>query len=421
VTRDIKRLLCRKMPGTQANKVLRERVSPPSAASLTVEVAADANDLLARLPAWEKLCKDPLERNIFLEPWQFLPAVKAFGESKTSLFLFVYRKPPTTLPDRELIGFFPFEQKRQLRGLPARIISAWEHPHSFLSTPLLHTEYATQAWSTLIDWAQRHPQVSTLLRFPLLLTEGPSHAALLEVLHRDACIHLAVEHYARAVLQHKKPPNGGCDRSAAFPTDTNKELRRQRRRLGELGRIEFRTLRLDDDPLPWIEQFLVLEASGWKGVAESAIGSRRNETQYFRTICREGHRRKQLHVMGLFLDGKPIAMKLNFETGKVGYAVKICYDETYKDYSPGIQLELEYLTYFQTQSGLTLVDSCAVPDHPMINRLWKGRRAIADFVISPRRTKGNLQLAAYMALRSLKRSMGRSRSRREPEINDSRS
>jgi hypothetical protein len=118
-----------------------------------------------------------------------------------------------------------------------------------------------------------------------------------------------------------------------------------------------------------------------------------------------------MSMMGLFLDGIPIAMKLNFITGDVGYSLKIAYDEKYKDYSPGIQLEFEHLSYFETQSSLKLVDSCAVPDHPMINRIWKGRRAISDFVISPRITKGDLQLAAYMTLRSLKRSMGPRRSK----------
>jgi hypothetical protein len=90
------------MLGTQAKNVPKERLFRRSAATVTVELAADANGLIRHLGAWETLCKDPLERNVFLEPWQFLSAVDAFGDGKESLFLFVYRKPPTTLSDREV-------------------------------------------------------------------------------------------------------------------------------------------------------------------------------------------------------------------------------------------------------------------------------------------------------------------------------
>ncbi len=35
------------------------------------------------------------------------------------------------------------------------------------------------------------------------------------------------------------------------------------------------------------------------------------------------------------------------------------------------------------ESGITLVDSCAIPGHPMIENIWRDRIKVADVMIAP--------------------------------------
>ena len=369
----------------------------------SVQVATSVEELRRYEADWETLAAVAAEPNVFLEPWHFLPAVEAFGAGKRSLFLFVYATMPGPQPKPELIGFFPFECTRGLRGIPARVLTAWRHEYSSLSTPLVHRDHAHQAWSALIAWAAARPQGASLIEFPSLLAEGPSYRALVDTIHAGHLISATIEHHTRAQLERLPDPRS--PHPEGLSSGARKELRRQRRRLAESGRLDLRKLGPSEDPQPWIDQFRALEASGWKGKDGTAFSCRAESDRYFQTICRNGFGRGRLQMLGLFLDARPIAMKCNFASGRVGYTLKIAFDEAYSAYSPGVLLELDGIDHFLQQDALDRLDSCAIPDHPMINRLWPGRREIVDLVFSPGGSRGNLQIGAYALLRSLKRSI----------------
>ena len=60
---------------------------------------------------------------------------------------------------------------------------------------------------------------------------------------------------------------------------------------------------------------------------------------------------------------------------------KIAYDESHARASPGVQLVLHMTQELLGEPGLASVDSCAQPDHPMIDRLWRERLPIADRLV----------------------------------------
>ena len=71
-------------------------------------------------------------------------------------------------------------------------------------------------------------------------------------------------------------------------------------------------------------------------------------------------------------------------TGGVEFLWKIAYREDVARYSPGVLLVLD-ITEAQGRSGrAATVDSCAVPDHPMIDRLWGGRIRLCDVAVALR-------------------------------------
>jgi hypothetical protein len=196
-----------------------------------------------------------------------------------------------------------------------------------------------------------------------------------------------------------------------------KELRRQRRRLGEQGCLKTGVLQPDDEVGPWLEQFFALEASGWKGQEGTALGGDPAQRGYFEEIARAAHARGRLMLLGLFLDGKPVALKCNFLARPGAFAFKIAFDERFNRFSPGVQLEIDNVQAMHERAELQWMDSCAKGKHFMINRLWSGRRAVAHTFIATGKAPGDLVVSSLPLLRWLKRKLVR----RQADVLDSES
>ena len=71
-------------------------------------------------------------------------------------------------------------------------------------------------------------------------------------------------------------------------------------------------------------------------------------------------------------------------TGDALFAVKIGYDESLRQGTPGVLLLADLATWFHEHTDADLLDSCAVPDHALINRLWPDRRDLTTLVLPAR-------------------------------------
>ena len=383
---------------------LARPLTPGPTQPFWVEVVESAAALESHRAAWQALAQNALEPNAFYEPWMLLPAIEAFAAKQQLLFALVYRKDPARPkgPPR-LCGFFPFEARRRFKRVPLRVLYLWRHLHCFLCTPLLEKEHAREALETMLAWARKDARGAGLLDFPLVHGDGPFQRLLVELVNEQKCSAFTEECYHRALIERGPDFEGYL--ALSMSGGNRKELRRQRRRLTELGRFEARTLQ--DDVESWIEHFLTLEAQGWKGDEKTALGSSAAERAYFAAIARAAFERKQLAMLGLFLDDRPIALKCNFLSGDGGFAFKIAYDESFAKYSPGVQLELDNIQFLHEHKTLRWMDSCAVAKHFMINRLWRERRAIQSVLLSTGRVSSDLLVGSLPLLRTVKRLLRR--------------
>src|SRR5262249_38316122 len=149
----------------------------------------------------------------------------------------------------------------------------------------------------------------------------------------------------------------------------------------DAGPIEYTALATDADLDGWLEEFLQLEQAGWKGKLGGALAANDARRSYFLTVAQEAWRRGRLMMLALKHNGEVIAQKCNFLAGDGSFAFKIAYNEAYARYSPGFFLELENIRRLHDAPEIRWMDSCAVPDHPMINRLWLDRRTIQTVLI----------------------------------------
>jgi hypothetical protein len=292
-----------------------------------------------------------------------------------------------------LIGGVPVQRSRLWGRLPVDALLSWRHDYCFLGTP------PRDAVEALLDpscWGDR-----PMLVLQWLAEDDPTTDLLRRVAGQQGLRVYELERWERAAL-HRRPASTYLQET--LRGTHRKELRRVRRVLGrELG-ADLVTVDRADDPRA-VDDFLALEASGWKGRAGTALLSRPAHERFFREMCARQLETGTLQVLGLQAGARTLAMKVNLLAGDTGYCFKIAHDESLSRRSPGVLLEVDMVERFH-DSTLRRLDSCADPDNEMINRLWPDRRAIVTLVFVVGGSRGRLAergLRTMQALRQRRR------------------
>jgi CelD/BcsL family acetyltransferase involved in cellulose biosynthesis len=176
-----------------------------------------------------------------------------------------------------------------------------------------------------------------------------------------------------------------------------KEIGRLQSRLAETGTVAFSRLADVAELDSWIDTFLALEASGWKGRDGAALANESRTEGFVRDAIRAAFAAERLEIIRLAVDDRVIAMLVNFLTAPGSFSFKIAFDEEYARFSPGVLIQLENLKILESP-GIDWMDSCAVEDHPMINSLWAERREIVRVSVP---LKGKRRRATFSTCRAL--------------------
>jgi CelD/BcsL family acetyltransferase involved in cellulose biosynthesis len=369
---------------------------------LWIEVVDVPADLDQHAAPWDDLAADAAEPNVFYERWMLQPAISAFAPAGRVRVVCVYRRGKRQDVAPALVGLFPLQTVR--RGLHrATTYELWGHDYNFLRTPLIRSGHLVETLTVFFDWVEKTDRRASVVEMPLIHGEGPFAKALTQVLYERKNLTYTPEVYNRALLRRGESADAYIEQ--AVSSHQRQEVKRQYRRLGEQGAVETRVLNNAAQLDHWLDEFLRLEASGWKGSEGTAFAAADSSQNYFRQICRTAWDRGQLQMLGLFLSGVPIALKVNFLTGAGAYAFKIAYSEEHSKFSPGVQLELENIRAAHSLPDWRWMDSSAVPNHFMINRLWKDQRTIQHLLISTGTAAGNLLVGALPLLRAIKRTV----------------
>ena len=319
---------------------------------------------------WRHLTKIAVDPNAFFGPEVLLPALEHLkGDQDIRIFKLWHGDA--------LVGLMPLGPERFSRAkLPS--ISAWLHDQAFLGTPLVAPGAEAAFWEKLCYEAAR-PWWGGVLRIGRANYEGKVMSALLQYT-KDAGMGLSVlRTFERAFLD--TPTDCLAYQTQHIRGKKRKEWRRQRRRLAEIGNLTFSTsdTRTDVDSL--IDDFLTLEAKGWKGRARTALAQDTSERAFFVDAIRSSAASGNLLVTTLRLDDTPIGMLIFFRAGSGSYSFKTCFDEDFSAYSPGVLVQLGSIEAL-SKAGVDWCDSCASKAHPMINALWAERVAIGDVLVA---------------------------------------
>ena len=345
----------RKAPGDDAKGELR------------LLTRADLEDP-AFITGWERLAARAAEPNPFFEPWYLLPSLRQWETAERVVTKAWFHQG-------RLAGLLPVVRNAGYYGHAVTHARGWLHPNAFCGVPLIAAGQEDAFWQALLAHFDRSARRALLLHFPLLPAEGPVNAALDRVLAARGRAHYSVTEEHRALLRGER--SAATYLEAAMSAKKRKELRRQHNRLAEEGALAFERLTDDAGLAEWTAEFLALEAAGWKGEAGSALACAPETRGLFAESLAGAAADGKLERLALRLDGRAIAMLVNFITPPGAYSYKTAFDEAYARFSPGMLLQLENLALLE-RPGVQWADSCAVEGHPMIERLWRDKRRMVS-------------------------------------------
>lgn len=366
-----------------------------------IEINA-ASGLLNYRRQLEELSFAAVEPNIFYEPWMLFPALQYYAGEQELVFLLVFIKLTAAQGVREkiLCGFFPLQKRSYYRGLPVPGLTLWRYPYCFLSTPLVHKQYLYVVYRVFFEWARGKQSFGVLLELPQLSVDGLSDEILLSNVSGRPKLRFTVNRFERSFFRPRQTAEKYLEE--CLSTKAMGELRRQYRRLSELGHLECEQLQKGEDLGRWTNEFMQLEASGWKGRSGTAFESKKQDRDFFLTITRNAFNQGRLMMLALRLDRHPVAMKCNFLAADGGFAFKIAFDENFRRFSPGVLLEMENIRRLHNDSNITWMDSCAAPDHFMINRLWLDRKSMRTILLSANPVVGTVIIRLVDMLKRVK-------------------
>lgn len=351
------------LPLTEATHASRsldcDTTAPPCNAVLRRDDPALAH-------AWDRLAGHASQPNPFAERWFLQPSQESL-DPHGSVMLFGHSSSGV------LRGLMPVDRTYSYYGYPVPHMRGWLHDNAFCGVPLVEQGFEEQFWHALLNWADGISNTALFLHLSHIPEKGSVTAALRKVLRQRGTPAAIVQREDRAMLVSEQ--GSGAYFESAMSGKKRKELRRQFNRLGDCGEVRIHRSQAADDLAQWIDAFLDLEASGWKGREGSALASTPGTARLFRSALHGAAQAGKLERLTLSLDGKPIAMLVNFLTAPGAFSFKTTFDENYARFSPGVLLQRENLALLDNPA-IEWTDSCAAADHPMIERIWRQKRTM---------------------------------------------
>ncbi|MCL7998727.1 GNAT family N-acetyltransferase [Brucella sp. 21LCYQ03] len=324
----------------------------------------------------DHLSSRTIEPNIFFNARFLAPAMPRLEDREVR---FMVMRDENEIRSR-LRFVMPYTIERPGLPLSSPVIRAWATPFGPQGTPLIDHDDPVGVVEDLFDiLARDHIKMPEVLVLPEMRANGAVAKLIRSVAIGRQLPIVSIEQKARPFLESKL--DGETYVKHAIGSHHRRDYSRLWRRLDEKGNLVHRIARTPDEVRFAFEHFLTLEASGWKGRRGTAMAVDRFRAAFAREAVNNLAERDCVRIHTLELDGRVIAILIVFTVSGEAWTWKTAYDETLQAYSPGMLLMIEVVKNHLEDPNITRTDSCAVPDHPVMSRLFRERETIETLVI----------------------------------------
>jgi CelD/BcsL family acetyltransferase involved in cellulose biosynthesis len=344
-----------------------------------------------------------MEPNVFFSGQFLAPALPRLEERQVRLA--ILRDVEGRKRARFLI---PFSVERPGLGIGSPILRVWANHFAPLGTPLIDAEGAAESIDNVLE-AMANPAAGLppVLVIPDMKLNRPA-AQLIRAIAMSRNLPLTtVDERERPMLESLL--DGEAYLAETVSSKHNHEMRRQWRKLSEKGEVAYSVARQPRDVLRRMEEFLLLESTGWKGKEKTALTIDRLRSAFAREAVYNLAAADKVRIHTIDLDGRAIASLIVFIASGEAYTWKTAYDEAHAECSPGKILMSKVTEWHLDDANIVRTDSLAVPDHPVMSRFWKERDAMATLIIGlqPNRDRDVRQIATQLHLYQNTRNVAR--------------
>lgn len=129
--------------------------------------------------------------------------------------------------------------------------------------------------------------------------------------------------------------SGGVDFWASYNSKFRRNLKRKLSKASALGEIKLVSESDASKLQEAFKVFLNIEGSGWKGRENSSIAAQPDKENYYQYLLDHFGAKGMCRINLLYLSNKCIAAQFTLIVGKTLHLLKIGYDESYAEISPG--------------------------------------------------------------------------------------
>ncbi|MCV9935796.1 GNAT family N-acetyltransferase [Boseaceae bacterium BT-24-1] len=321
------------------------------------------------------LCRRAEAPNLHMAP-AAIAAALSFGIAADDLVVLIAQERDS----ERLLGIWALRRTRSIHTGFAPILEAPLVPlYEVSSAPVLDRERASDVAVALVRAIVEAPDLPSVLKLPLLPTQGSVFTAFEAALAAGSTI-TSFERWQRPMLVPE--PGDDAERYLRRALGQGYKKRMQQHRQLEKAGVLAHERHRGADAIAALEDFLALEAAGWKGRGGTALASLPKHGAYIREIVGNFAAVDGARIDLLRLDGVPIAGGLLLDLAGQSHFLKIAYDETKAKLSPGRALAIAMLRAdfaagqpFRLDSGAgDGVDPSAYP--------WGERQEMANAIVA---------------------------------------
>lgn len=274
----------------------------------------------------------------------------------------------------------PFSVEKPGFSVGPSIIRVWSNPFGPLGTPLVDAEDAAESIDNLFDvLGRKSAGLPSILVMPDLRLNG-NFAQLAKAIAISRNLPIStIGAFRRPMLESLQ--DGETYLKQSISKQHLRDIRRQWRALSAHGTLTYNVARQPGEIRHRMEEFLALEASGWKGAKRTAMVVDRYRAAFAREAITNLADNDAVRIHTLDFNGEAIASMVVFITAGEAYTWKTAFNESFAKFSPGKLLVAELTEWHLDDANIVRTDSCAVPDHPIMSRFWEEREDMGTLVV----------------------------------------
>lgn len=317
-----------------------------------------------------------VEPNIFFTPRFCVPALPRLEDKHVRLMVLQDGERANPLP--RFVMPFTVEKPGFAFGQP--VIRAWVNPYGPYGVPIVERREAHQIIEDLYSTiAQRSVDLPKVMVFPKVPTESRVVSLLRSVAMANGLPVASTDLVQRPVLDATRDADTYFH--DALSGHHRRNYRRLERQLGDRGDLQYTIARSPNEVRLALEEFLLLENKGWKGEKRSSLNADRYRGAFAREAVNNLAEYDKCRIHALTLDGDVIASLIVFVDANHAWTWKTAYDEDLARYSPGMLLMMRATETLLDDPNVIFADSCALPDHPVMSRLWTETHEMTTLII----------------------------------------